>query len=29
MMDDSKLSYKEEKEIRKLCDLNPKMMDLI
>lgn len=29
MMDDSKLSYKEEKEIRELCDLNPKMMDLI
>ena len=29
MMDDSKLSYKEEKEIRELCILNPKMMDLI
>lgn len=29
MMDDSKLSRKEEKEIQKLCALNPKMMDLI
>lgn len=29
MMDGSKLSYEEEKEIHKLCALNPKMMDLI
>ena len=29
MMDDSKLSYEEEREIHKLCALSPKMMDLI
>ena len=29
MMDGSTLSYEEEKEIHKLCALNPKMIDLI
>lgn len=29
MMDGSKLSYEEEREIHKLCTLNSKMMDLI
>ncbi len=29
MMDDSRLSIEEKREIHKLCALNPKMMDLI